>query len=325
MCSCWCNRIVEPLSTTGQRHRTAIHRIRPIDITSRDRVATESQPPETARQPAARRRLSRLSPAVLLLILGMAGSAEGQEEFQLQRRFPAPEARQAVAVDQQHFYAITNARIGKYRLDDGEPVGQWTSSEEAPLQHLNSGVIHDGRLYCAHSNYPHVPESSSVEIWDAATLQHVDSHSFGIYEGSLTWIDWKDDAWWAVFASYSHAAEKNPGRRDTHWTSLVKFDRQWRRLEGWVFPDDLVERFEPYSCSGGAWGPDGALYCTGHDRAEVYRLQLPQAGSVLRLTHIIPAPIAGQGIAWSVDGRLLGIHRKQREVLLCVPPQLPAE
>ncbi len=196
----------------------------------------------------------------------------------------------------------------------------WSASEDRPLVHLNSGVVHDGRLYCAHSNYPHVPEASSVEIWDAATLQHVESHSFGIYEGSLTWIDWHDDAWWAVFASYSHGTEDNPAARDNRWTSLVKFDDHWRRLEAWVFPEEVLKRFESYSCSGGAWGPDGALYCTGHDRGEIYRLVLPKAGSTLRLTRICPAPITGQGIAWSADGKqLLGLNRKTREIVICRP------
>lgn len=245
-----------------------------------------------------------------------------EETFSLERQFSAPEARQAVAADATHVYVVNNATIGKYELASGERVDQWEASDELPLRHLNSAIARDAQLICAHSNYPRVPEASSVEIWDTETLRHVKSHSFGIYEGSLTWVDWKDDAWWAVFANYTKAADKEPQARDTRWTTLVRFDSQWRRLGGWVFPEGVIERFEPHSCSGGAWGPDGALYCTGHDRAEVYRLTLPRAGSTLKLTHVLAAPIAGQGIAWSADGQLLlGIHRAKREVVLCRAPK----
>lgn len=319
---CVSDRIVGRLSATDQRYGPANLRITTIDITSLTPVATQSQVIAGVRW--ASRGLFCLTGLLFLAL--PAAMVHGQDQFKEHQRFAAAEARQAVAVDEQHFYAITNRSIGKYRLDNGDAVRQWTASAEYPLSHLNSGVIQDGRLYCAHSNYPRVPEASSVEVWDADSLQHVDSHSFGIYEGSLTWIDWKDNAWWAGFAHYSNAAEKNAHRRDTRWTSVVKFDGQWRRLGGWVFPEELLQQLEPYSCSGGAWGPDGALYCTGHDRAEVYRLLLPRAGSELQLTHTLPAPIAGQGIAWSADGKyLLGIQRKQKEVVICVPPQLSAE
>jgi hypothetical protein len=60
----------------------------------------------------------------------------------------------------------------------------------------------DGKLYAAHSNYPDWPMTSSMEIFDAETLQPVGSHSFGILYGSLTWVDWKDGHWWMTFANY---------------------------------------------------------------------------------------------------------------------------
>jgi hypothetical protein len=34
-------------------------------------------------------------------------------------------------------------------------------------------------LHCAHSNDPGVPTVSSIEMWDAKTLRHTGSHSFG--------------------------------------------------------------------------------------------------------------------------------------------------
>ena len=65
------------------------------------------------------------------------------------------------------------------------------------------------------------------------------------------------------------------------------------------------------SNSGGSWGPDGFLYLTGHDPAELYRMRLPKAGSVLELVEIIPMNIRGQGIAWdrSQPGVIYGIIR----------------
>lgn len=232
------------------------------------------------------------------------------------RRYDAPEAVQAVAVDDDHFYAIANSRIGKYDRETGKLKTSWQASDDYPLTHLNSGIVRDGRLYCAHSNYPKVPNTSSVEIWDTRTLQHVGSHSFGIYEGSLTWIDWKDDAWWAVFAHYSGRKRDDPQERGHEWTSLVRFDAKWRRLEGWGFPPQVLARFAPNSCSGGAWGPDGSLYCTGHDHKEVYRLRLPKAGSTLILTNTLPAPFTGQGIAWHHKRtEIWGIDRPKRQVI----------
>ena len=58
-------------------------------------------------------------------------------------------------------------------------------------------------------------------------------------------------------------------------------------------------------------GPDGYLYLTGHDPAELYRMRLPKSGSVLELVDTIPMNIRGQGIAWdrSQPGVIYGIIR----------------
>ncbi|MBI1312986.1 hypothetical protein GC176_16980 [bacterium] len=253
----------------------------------------------------------------LFCSLGVVAAVRAGDRIVELRRFDAAEATQAAAVDARHFYAIANSRIGKYDRKSGELVAQWQASDEYPLTHLNSGLVREGRLYCAHSNYPKSPNISSVEIWDVESLQHVDSHSFGIYEGSLTWVDWHDDSWWAVFAHYSGQKTDDPLVRDHRWTALVRFDAHWRRLEAWVFPNEVLDRFAPNSCSGGGWGSDGALYCTGHDHKEVYRLQLPQAGSTLVLTATLPAPVTGQGIAWDLERQLLfGIDRPRRQVVV---------
>ncbi|TWT74560.1 hypothetical protein Pla123a_33840 [Posidoniimonas polymericola] len=231
-------------------------------------------------------------------------------------RFAATEAVQAVAVDESHFYAIANSAIGKYDKRSGAPVRRWAATDELPLRHLNSGVVRDGRLYCAHSNFPKFPETSSLEVFDAATLEHVDSHSFGIYEGSLTLVDRHDGAWWAVFAHYSEKVNDDPLAKPHTYTSLVKFDEHWRRTAGWVFPSEVLDRFAPHSCSGGGWSPDGRLFATGHDRGELYELALPRCGSTLKLKQTLSLGITGQGIAWdrSTPGVMYGISRPTQEV-----------
>ncbi|QEG24043.1 hypothetical protein [Mariniblastus fucicola] len=232
------------------------------------------------------------------------------------RRFDAPEAGQAVAVDDQHFYAIANSIIAKYDRETGEKVAVWKSDSERPLRHLNSGIVRDGKLYCANSNFPQWPEASSIEVWDTETMTHIDSHSLGICaEGSLTWIEPIKGGWYAVFANYSKKVNDDPLAKSHRSTQLVRFDERWRRTHGWVFPKSVLDRFDPHSCSGGGFAADGKLYCTGHDFGEVYQLEFPKAGSVLVLTETIGAPITGQGIAFDAD-LLWGVDRAKRQVVV---------
>ena len=106
--------------------------------------------------------------------------------------------------------------------------------------------------------------------------------------------------------------------KGTEWTTLVKFDGQWKELQTWFFPKEVVERMSPMSNSGGSWGPDGYLYCTGHDRSEVYVMKIPDRGSVLELVETVSLPILGQGIAWdrSHPGFIYGICRKDNQVVV---------
>jgi hypothetical protein len=256
-----------------------------------------------------------LAGAAALALADPAGSAAQGRAFSLERSYPAAAARQGVAVDAGHFYAISNRAIEKYDARSGARLAEWRGDEGGPIVHLNSGVVLDGLLYCAHSNYPDLPMTSSIEIFDAATLEHRGSHSFGVYEGSATWVDRRDDSWWVAFANYDGRGGQ-PGRGSA-WTSVVRFDDEWRRVGAFAFPPELVERFAGRSSSGGAWGTDGLLYATGHDAAEVYALRLPRAGSVLELVEVLPAPIEGQGIAWDrgEDDVLWGVRRSGREIV----------
>ena len=49
--------------------------------------------------------------------------------------------------------------------------------------HLDGAIVRDGNIYAAHSDYPALADDQSLEIWDADTLEHIGSHSFGINWG----------------------------------------------------------------------------------------------------------------------------------------------
>lgn len=254
--------------------------------------------------------------SVLTLLAFTSVSCSHSRRFQEVRRFAALEAQQGIAVDAQYVYVVGTRQIGKYDKQTAKRTARWEEEEDGPIIHLDSGVIVNGKLYCAHSNYPNLPMTSSVEIWDAATLKHIERHSFGVRYGSCTWVDRNDGHWWAVFAQYDEW--KHATGKGTEWTTLVKFDEQWNELGTWVFPKEIVERMIPMSNSGGSWGPDGYLYCTGHDRSEVYVINIPDKGSVLELVETVPLPIFGQGIAWdrSRPGFIYGVRRKDSQAVV---------
>ena len=158
--------------------------------------------------------------------------------------------------------------------------------------------------------------TSSVEVWDTESLEHIGSHSFGIMQGSLTWVDRRGEDWYACFAHYSNRAREP--NRDPSWTSVVKFDDDWRRLESWVFPVEMIEKFGEYSSSGGAFGPDGRLYVTGHDHRKLYILDFPSAGSVLQYFGAIEIRAEGQAFCFdrADEWKLYSILKSEREVIV---------
>jgi hypothetical protein len=255
---------------------------------------------------------------LVILTHSILGQSEAPRSVTV-KRYPAPEARQAVAVDAQHFYAITNARIGKYEKASGTRVAEWIGPQGGPIRHLNSGIVREGRLYCAHSNYPQTPMVSSIEIFDATTLAHVGSHSFGFGHGSATWVDVRDGQWWVAFAHYAGRGGE-PGR-GPEYSVLVRYDQDWREQEAWAFPKAIVDRWDGMSSSGGVWGGDGLLYTSGHHSTELYVLRLPASGAVLDLVRIVPFESEGQGIALDREtGLLWSIQRKTGEVLVSKLP-----
>lgn len=251
-----------------------------------------------------------------LLLVFFPKEGFSQKSFETIKVFPAEEAIQGVAVDSGYFYAIGSRSIGKYEKKSGRLVKRWEEEEEGPIRHLDSGIVVDGKLYAAHSNYPEIPMTSSVEIWESHSLTHVESHSFGIQRGSLTWLDRHEGYWWGVFAHYKEFEEDI--HKDNRWTSLVQFNDQWQPLQSWVFPKEVLDKFGTMSNSGGSWGPDGMLYISGHDLPELYVMKLPEAGSVLRLISTVQVNSEGQGIAWdrSKPGNLFTIKRSSGKVVI---------
>lgn len=226
-------------------------------------------------------------------------------------QFSAIEANQGVAVDGEFFYAITNQAIGKYRKNTGERVGGWVEEKNGRIHHLNAGIVLGGKLYCAHSNFPAMPEESSVEVWDVATMKRLESHRFEHPPGSLTWVDQRDGAWYACFAHYKKSS-------DPALSKVVKFDADWRELQRWSFPAALIQKFAGSSSSGGAFGSDGRLYVSGHDAPELYALDLPDGGGEVIWTDTLSMTSAGQAFAWDKDqpGTLYSIQRKTKHVII---------
>jgi hypothetical protein len=251
---------------------------------------------------------------LLLLGLGLlVGCAPmpAPNRFVELRRSTAPEANQGVAVDAEHYYAIGDAVLGKYRKSDGSLVRRWTAPAGSGIRHLNAGVVVEGRLYCAHSNFPLKPDESSVEVFDVATLTPVDRHVFRDPPGSLTWAVPHEDGWLACFAHYAATSQVARSR-------LVAYDRDWRPRREWSFAPEVLAKFGRMSCSGGGVGPDGKVGVTGHDARELYILDLPAGGGVATLVAVRPFPGEGQAFAWdpSRPGELAAISRRSRAIVV---------
>lgn len=254
--------------------------------------------------------------SVLLNLIATAQAEEKAGGFQELKRFPAQEAHQAVAVDKDSVYAISSRSIARYRKADGSQLKSWTGPKDSHIKHLNSGVVIDGKLYCAHSNWPASPLKNTLEIFDAQSLTHQETRQFPDTVGAINWIDRRGGKWWIAFAFY--------GKLDNvRQTRVVRYNDDWQPEVIYTFPDSVLKRFLPNSNSGGGWGPDGRLYTTGHDHGELYVLELPESGTMLKHITTLPAPITGQGIAWdpTSPGTLYGINRRQKQVIIMQSPK----
>lgn len=214
------------------------------------------------------------------------------------RTFEVPEADQGVAVDGSHFYAVDNTVIAKYERATGRQVDRWVGPRNGLVRHLNSCLVLEARLWCANSNYPQVPMGSSVEVFDPASLDHVESVSLGMRdEGSLTWIDRYRGGWLVGFAHYDGNGGLAFKRHE--FSSVVTFDAEWRRTGGWLLPASVLDRLAPHATSGGAIGPDGWLYLLGHDRPELYVAGRPPMGPTLIHLATVAVEAEGQAFSWA--------------------------
>jgi hypothetical protein len=230
------------------------------------------------------------------------GAAQTDRAYVQTQALAADEANQAAAADERFVYAIDSTAVAKYDRASGARVA--LSTGEA--KHLNSGFLWEGKLYCAHSNYPRKPERSEIMVLDPQTMALASFKNFGEYRGSLTWVVREREYWWCNFAHYG-AANSN--------TVLVKLDGAWREHGAWTYPPEVVKDLGRMSISGGLW-KDRLLLVTGHDHRKIYRLRLPKAGTILELIDILPSPFPGQGIAFDPKtGGLVGIDRARRQVV----------
>jgi hypothetical protein len=243
-----------------------------------------------------------LPPRLMVSVFAFTAVVVTAGEVRQTRSLAAAEAAQAAAGDERFVYAIGSAVVGKYDRNTGERIA--LSAGEAT--HLNSGFISDGKLYCAHSNYPRKPEHSEIKVLDPETMRLSVFKDFGESNGSLTWAVREGDAWWCTFAFYGD---------DNAHTRLVKFDDQWREQAVWTYPREVVKNLGRYSISGGIWRA-GQLWVTGHDHRVVYRLRVPKKGGVMELIDALPSPFPGQGIAADPkSGGLIGIDRAKKQVV----------
>jgi hypothetical protein len=256
---------------------------------------------------------------LMLLVLG-ALLVWPQARLHTIRRYAAPEATQAVAVDGTFFYAIDSAAIGKYDKRSGQRVASWKEQPGGRVAHLNSGLVLGDELYCAHSNYPETPMVSSLEVFDTKRMAHLRSTPLPNDFGSATWIEKIDDAWWVAFAHY--AGKGGVPGKGPEATRLVQFDPAWRQQGSWSFPNAVVARWDGMSSSGGARISGRRFYTTGHHAPEVYIVEVPESGTELQLREILTVEGEGQGIALDrTENLLYSIRRRTQEVIVSKLPR----
>lgn len=233
----------------------------------------------------------------------MAGA---ETAFVETRVVPSGYATQAAAVDDRYIYAVANKGIAKIDRADGREL----AVSEGKASHLNSAVVMDGKIYCAHSNFPLKPEKGEIMVLDPQTMKLETFHEFSGPPGSLTWALRKDGSWWCHFAHYG---------KDNGGSVLVRYDADWKETGRWTYPPEFVAEWGKMSLSGAVW-QGGELLATGHDKKRIYRLKVPEAGKVVEWVATHPSPFPGQGIALDPEtGGLVGIDRKRKSVVFAEP------
>lgn len=157
-----------------------------------------------------------------------------------------------------------------------------------------------------------------VQEWGHAPLQEKAHFERPGLSGAdqFVWAE-RHEGYWRLGFAHSAGRSSPPDRRP-EWSQLVKADDEFNALESFAFPPALIEAFHGYSASGGAWGPDGRLYVTGHDEPRLYALSLPVAGSELVWEETIAIPAEGQGFAWDPEEPwvIYTLERSRQEIVV---------
>jgi hypothetical protein len=236
---------------------------------------------------------------IFALTAGMTNAADlpvSESAYVATRSLPSAHATQAAAADAKYIYAISSKDVAKLDRASGKELA--VSTGEA--KHLNSGFVWEGKLLCAHSNFPKKPDQSDIRVLDPESMKLTIFHTFENPPGSLTWVVRRGEHWWCHFAHYGADKEKSV---------LVRFDEKWQESGRWTYAKNLVDDWGSYSLSGGIWLGD-ELLATGHDKKLLYRLRLPKDGTVIECIETVRSPFPGQGIALDTEtNELIGIER----------------
>ena len=111
----------------------------------------------------------------LAACVGAADRVRAKGAYVAAGSLPSPHATQAAAADERVVYAVSNTAVVLYDRATGKELAQSTGQAE----HLNSAFLWQGRLYCAHSNYPRKPHQSDLRVLDPATWELTVFHTNG--------------------------------------------------------------------------------------------------------------------------------------------------
>lgn len=222
-----------------------------------------------------------------------------------QQAIASPHAIQAAVVSTSHAYAISNTTVAQYDRSSGRLMATGTAVDAL---HLNSGFFFDGKIYCAHSNYPAEPPESDIRVFDPTTGQLSLVHRFQNPPGSLVWCVQRNGNWWCCFAWY---------RAENARTVVIEFAESdfVHELRRFTFPESVVADWDGMSASGGIWDGD-TLLVSHHHFPVLYRLAVPDTGTELEFVEALTCPFPGQGIAADpLTGGLVGIDRAARRII----------
>ena len=240
-----------------------------------------------------------------LLALSLLGESklDLKPGYTLTQSFPAKHATQAAAATNSVFYAVSNGTVATHDRSTGKLVRE----SEGKAEHLNSAFVHEGKVYCAHSNYPKKPDTSEIRVYDPATNKLSVWRDFPNPPGSLVWCVVHKGQWWCCFAHY--------GDNENAKTLVIRYAEGFKELARWTFPKAVVDDFDAMSASGAVFDGDALLVSHHHYRV-LYRMGVPEGGGELKLVEAIQCPFPGQGIAADPKtGGLVGIDREKRTVV----------